>query len=142
MEEHLRTEADGLPFEVVVSSSIVLRIERDRFGYAGRSHSLWYCDAEHEGVFRWYETAFMINPVVPKRSSLDPFALSPSLDAALALSRGMHSFQVAWPFNPIDQGNEAEFIERWIGWFADAAQGQLSRPRQMPERAPGGTWRL
>ena len=141
MKEPLHTEADRLPFEVIVNSSIALGVEPDRFGYSGRSHSLWYCDAEQEGVFRWYETAFMISPVVARRSSLDPFALSPSLDAALALSTAMHSFQVAWPFNSIDQGNETEFIERWIGWFADAAQGQLSRPRQMPERDPGGTWR-
>ena len=141
MERRLRNEADGLPFEVIAKSSVVLQIERDRSGYTGRSHSLWYCDAEHEDVFRWYETAFMISPVIPEWSSLNPFALHPNSDAALALSTAMHSYQVAWPFNPIDQGNQAEFIERWIGWFADAAQGQLRRPRQMPERDPSGTWR-
>ena len=137
----IEEQLDGLPFDVIASSSIILRIQRDRYGYEGRSHSLWYCDAKDEGVFRWYETAFMISPVVPQRSSLDPFALSPNSDAALALSITMHSYQVAWPFSPIDQGNETKFIDRWLGWFADAAQGRLSHPRQMPERDPKGTWR-
>ena len=49
-----------LPFDVVAHTSISLSVPRDRYGYTGRSHSLWYCDAQHEGGFRWYETAFMI----------------------------------------------------------------------------------
>ena len=53
----------------------------------------------------------------------------------------MTEYQVAWPFTPIDQGNEAEFIERWMAWFADAAEGRLQHPSQMPERDPRGSWR-
>ena len=49
---------EGAPFEVVGYSSITLRIPRDQFGYEGRCHSLWYCDPQEAGVFRWYETAF------------------------------------------------------------------------------------
>ena len=128
-------------FEIVSYASITLRIPRDQHGYEGRSHSLWYCDAQESGVFRWYETAFMINPLVPKRGRLDPFSLSPGKDAYLALSPAMHTYQVAWPFTPIDQGDESEFIERWIGWFAEAAQAQFRHPSHIPERDTFGSWR-
>ena len=46
------------------------------------------------------------------------------------------SYQVAWPFAPIDQGDEGDFIERWLGWFAEGAQGLLRHPSSMPERRP------
>ena len=93
-------------------------------------------------MFRWYETAFMIMPLIPKRSLIDPFALSPGRNAYVALSPVMGEYQVAWPFAPIDQGDESDFIERWLGWFAEAAQGLLRHPSHMPERDPNGTWRV
>ncbi len=129
------------PFEIMAYSDIVLQILSTRDGYEGRAHSLWYCDAKETGVFRWYETAFMISPLIPKRSRIDPFALEPGQEAYIALSPAMVEYQVAWPFTPIDQGDEEDFLERWIGWFADGAQGLLGRPRKMPERPTKGTWR-
>ena len=133
--------AEGAPFEVVGYSSVTIRTPRGGHGYEGRSHSLWYCDAQDPGVFRWYETAFMINALTFESVPLYPFALKPGRDAYSALSRGMHRYQPAWPFTPIDQGNEDDFIERWMDWFADAAQGNLHNPRMMPERSPEGSWR-
>ena len=62
------------------------RLKPDSHGFEGRSHSLWYCDAQEAGVFRWYEMAFMIMPSIPKRGRIDPFALSPGRDAYVALS--------------------------------------------------------
>ena len=129
------------PFEVVAYSSITVSIPPDQRRYEGRSHSLWYCDAQERGIFRWYETAFMFFPGIGKIGSLDPFKLDPGQDAYLALSPMVHTLQVAWPFTPIDQGDEGKFIEYWIGWFADAAQGQLHHPSNMPERDPTGSWR-
>ena len=120
------------PFEVIAHSGITLRIPPDMFGYAGRAHSLWYCDAHETGIFRWYETAFMMLRQGSVR--VHPFDMPPERDACLALS-AFHTYQVAWPFTPIDQGNQDEFIERWIAWFAEAAQGKLQRPRQIPERS-------
>ena len=139
----LLLEADTYspPFEVVAYSAITLQIKPDRYGFEGRSHSLWYCDAQEAGVFRWYETAFMISPLIAKRGRLDPFALAPGRDANVALAPVVAEYQVAWPFVPIDQGAEGEFIERWIGWFAEAAQGMFRHPSHMPERDPNGTWR-
>ncbi len=131
----------GSPFEIVAYSIITLQIQPDLHDFDGRSHSLWYCDAQVAGVFRWYETAFMISPLIPKRGRIDPFALGPGREAYIALAPITAEFQVAWPFDPIDQGNETDFIERWLGWFGQAAQGLLRRPSHIPERDFDGTWR-
>jgi len=130
-----------LAFDVIAHTSISIRIPADQFGYEGRSHSLWFCDAKDQGLFGWYETAFMVSPLVPRRGRQDPFALSPGENAAKAVGRGMAEFQAAWPFTRLEPGSEGEFLERWISWFALAAQGQLSHPSSMPERRPEGSWR-
>lgn len=122
-------------------SSISIRFTPDRWQYEGRSHSLWFCDAQEKGAFRWYETAFMINPLISRRARQDPFALDPGEGAAPAIHSGIAETQVAWPFTPIDQGLSDEFVERWIGWFADAAAGNLRHPQLMPERNVQGSWR-
>ena len=131
-----------LPFEVIVHSTIALKVEPDRDGYEGRSHSIWFCDAQRAGEFRWYETAFMVSPAVPRMEMrIAPFALEPGRKACIALSPGIAHDQVAWPFTPIDRGEEERFIERWIEWFARAALGQLRRPFEMPEREAKRSWR-
>ena len=131
----------ALPFEVVAYTKIALVIPEGRDGYTGRSHSLWYCDAQEQGIFRWYDTAFMVNWVRGDRKVV-PFAMSPEdRDASLALSPVMHTHQVAWPFMPIDQGDEGGFIERWMEWFAQAAHGQLRYPSRLPELETQGSWR-
>jgi serine/threonine-protein kinase len=128
-------------FEVIAFSALSLQIPPNRSGYEGRSHSLWYCDAQEAGQYQWFETAFMISPLVPRQSRQDPFALNPGEDSAKAVGNSMAEFQVAWPFTAINIGDLDEFISRWAGWFADAAQGHLNRPSTMPERDPGGSWR-
>lgn len=43
----------GAPvFEVVAFSFLDLQILATRHGYEGRSHSLWYCDAQNAGQFQ------------------------------------------------------------------------------------------
>jgi eukaryotic-like serine/threonine-protein kinase len=106
-----------------------------------RSHSLWYCDARESGRYQWFETAFMISPLIPRQSSLNPFGLDPGEDAAKALGPGMAELQLAWPFTVVGIGDLDDFIGRWAGWFAEAAQGQLNQPSTMPERQPQGSWR-
>ena len=126
-----------LPFDVVAHTSISLSVPRDRYGYTGHSHSLWYCDAQDEGEFRWYETAFMITFGGSERRGFAPFDMHPGDPAAmLALSSVTHTHQVAWPFTPIDQGDEDAFIERWMGWIGEAPQGQIRRPSTLPEVNP------
>lgn len=137
-----RGRIECLPFDVVSFSKITIDIPRTMHGYEGRSHSLWYCNAQKTDEFRWYETAFMYCPLWRKSSTIDPFSLKPEGKAGEALSTvSFTEFQVAWRFTQIDQGNESEFIERWIEWFADGASGRLHRPTHMPENEPGGSWR-
>ena len=128
-------------FSVIAHSEVTLRVPPDRSGYEGRSHSLWYCDAREAGKFEWFETAFMITPLMPMRARQDPFALAPGKEAAQALWIGMAEFQVAWPFTQTRPGDMFELIERWAGWLAKATSGDLSHPSQMPERETGGSWR-
>ena len=129
-------------FDIVAHSSISIQKPPDTYGHRGRAHSLFYCDAQEEGKYRWYETAFMHSPLIARGSAFNPFALEPGPDAAKAIGPVMEVVQVAWPFTPVDQGEETEFVERWIDWFASAASGQLRAPTYMPERSPQGSWRL
>ena len=126
------------PFDVIAYTAIAARRTRDRHGYEGRAHSLWFCDAVDEGVYRWYELAFMIMASIPERFTLDPFALPPTDEqAASALTPVVDIRQVAWQPLPFDQGDEGQFLERWLIWFASAADGTLSYPRRMPEQSGG-----
>ncbi|HCG00491.1 MAG TPA: hypothetical protein DEV93_08080 [Chloroflexi bacterium] len=126
------------PFEVVGHTSIAIQIPRNQYGYEGRSHSLWYCDAEREGEFHWYEAAFMHSPFSRHATTVNPFALAPG-EAAEAFRSGMTALQLAWPFVSLDQ-QMADFIDRWLGWFADAAGGTMQLPGRMPEQETG-SWR-
>ena len=102
---------------------------------------MWYCDAQEEGTFRWFETAFMVHPFISRRLRLLPSNLDPGSEAATAIMPIMGEYQLAWPFTAIDQGDEQVFIDRWITWFGLAAQGKLSRPTNMPEKDPNGSYR-
>ncbi|HBY96769.1 MAG TPA: hypothetical protein DEP84_22950 [Chloroflexi bacterium] len=125
-------------FDVIAYTAIAARKPRDQYDYEGRSHSLWFCDAHDEGVYRWFEMAFMVQPLVRERFSLDPFALPPTEEAAArAFSPAISARQVAWEPLPFDQGDEEQFIERWLGWFAEAVDGTLRHPSHMPENSGG-----
>lgn len=125
-------------FDVIAYTAIAACKPRDPYDYEGRAHSLWFCDAHDENIYRWYELAFMVQPLLCERYALDPFALPPTdKDAAAAFTPVMHVRQIAWQPIPFDQGEEAQFIERWLGWFAAAADGSLSHPSTMPENSGG-----
>lgn len=125
-------------FDVIAYTEIAVRQPRDRSDYEGRSHSLWFCDAHDKGVYRWFETAFMTGLFAPYRTTMNPFALSPTDEkAANAFASGIADHEVAWEPLPFDQGDEEQFIERWLRWFAQAAQGTLRNPPSMPENSGG-----
>ncbi len=132
---------DAPPFDVISNATVSIIIPADRQGYEGRSHSLYYCDAIEPGSYAWYETAFMVSPGLPQQGRQDPFALPPGAESAKALWPGMSEYQVAWPFTQLLVGDTDDFLDRWLGWFAAAAQGQLQHPMMMPERSAEGTWR-
>lgn len=122
-----------LGFEVIAFSAISIIYRQQRGSWQGRSHSIWYCNALDRATYRLVELAFMAI-WTDEIKSVEPFALEPDEDAFLALSPTMHIYQSAWNFTPIDQGNEDEFIDRWLGWFGDASRGNLQRPSSLPER--------
>jgi hypothetical protein len=125
-------------FEIAAYTQIRVRRAPDRFGYIGRSHALWFCDARNAGEFRWFETAFMsLGP----SSAEDPFALDPGDEAGVALAPVAGHVQAAWPFTPCDRNAESAFIDQWLSWFVDAYEGVLQHPSRMPERDAEGTWR-
>ena len=126
-------------FDVIAYSVISLLIPPTPTNYQGRGHALWYCDAQEPGIYRWYETAFMTRFFVEE--NIVPFALPPEKRAYGALWGVDRRYSMARPFTPIDQGAEGKFVECWIGWFGDAAQGNLSRPTRIPEVDPSGSWR-
>jgi serine/threonine-protein kinase len=84
--------------------------------------------------FQWLETAFMVSPMVPRRGRQNPFSLDPGVESAKAFWRGAAEFQPAWSWTPLNAGELDEFIDRWAGWFAEAADGKLQHPSRMPER--------
>jgi len=129
-------------FDVIAYTAIAARKPRDRYDYEGRAHSLWYCDAHDEGVYRWYELAFMVGALHAERGILNPFALPPTNEAAAgAFTTVMGTArQIAWQPLPFDQGNEEQFYERWLAWFAGAVDGSISMPSHMPEQS-GGRYR-
>ncbi|WP_088319480.1 serine/threonine-protein kinase [Kineosporia sp. R_H_3] len=135
----------GLPghpsFDVVAYVSIRLAIPANRYGYEGRSHALWYCDAIEEGRFGWYELAFMHHPLMARSSSVAPFALRPGPESAGALSPGMDVMQLAWPFTRLTGEDLSDFISRWAGWLSDASAGGWSQPGTMPEVPVPQVWR-
>lgn len=128
-------------FEVVAAASIGIKQPPDRSGYEGRSHSLWFADAQEVSAYGWFETAFMISPLVARRAAQEPFARAPGHESGIALAPMMAEYQAAWPFTRLSLDDLSEFIDRWAGWFATAATSRLSVPSRMPERSVEGSWR-
>ena len=110
-------------WEVLADSAISLRTPRDRYGHEGRAHSLWYLRQSEEDAYRWFELAFKTLALVPRprHRTMEPFTLRPGdKDAQIALSSTIHKIDLAQHPVPIDQGEEEDFVERWIRSFADA----------------------
>jgi serine/threonine-protein kinase len=128
------------PFDVVAHASIFVHPKQRHGSWDGRSHSLWFCDAFEQGRFAWCEMAFMNSPLTGAGSQIDPYSREPR-GASVAFSNVTGTMQLAWPVSELDRDEPEEFIERWIGWFADAVEGRLVRPSTMPERNDDGRWR-
>jgi eukaryotic-like serine/threonine-protein kinase len=134
----------GFPvaFDVLAYATIAVLVPRTGSDWEGRSHSLWFCDSQELGVYRWYELGFMTNPFVGRQFLQRPAAMEPGENSGKALWQGVAEYQLAYGFIPIDQGDEDAFFDRWLQWFADAAAGTLQPPSSMPERGqPQSGWR-
>lgn len=124
---------DG-PFQLIASAVISVNQDPPNRGYRGRSHNLWYCDAHEKGRFAWYEMAFMSisfsSSTIP---DVDPYSVDPST-AIGAFRPAVGGQQLAWPVEELDRADLSEFVDRWIGWFADSASGSMQHPSRMPEK--------
>ncbi|MFD6141662.1 serine/threonine-protein kinase [Promicromonospora sp. NPDC060271] len=132
----------GGPFDVVADATITVNLKRDHEGWNGRSHSLWFCDAFEQGRYAWYEFAFMDAPSSgnSRRPPREPYALEPE-SALVVFSNENASGRLARPVVELDVDDPAKFVDRWLGWFADAAGGTVARPITMPEQPDDARWR-
>jgi serine/threonine-protein kinase len=113
-------------FDVIATAEIRVRMPRNEYDYDGGAHSLWYCDAETAGAYRWYELGFSDHVFSRSRSVTNPYALPPNnRDAQVALSSTMSIVDLFWAPLGFDQGDEEQFLERWTDWFAAACTGTL-----------------
>lgn len=84
-------------------------------GYAGRGHSLYYCDAQTAGTYAWFETAFAQSPLPARDSWTEPCALGLDDGVGRALSAATADCRVAWPFTQLVPGELGDFVDRWVG---------------------------
>ncbi|MFF8639106.1 hypothetical protein ACF052_33530 [Streptomyces pilosus] len=49
-----------------------MRVPSNYHGYEGRSHSLWYADAQTKNQYQWFETAFMDTPLRATSRTIRP----------------------------------------------------------------------
>ena len=127
--------------DVIAHTMLTLDFPSTQIGYGGRGHSLWFCNAQEENRYGWFETAFMHSPFSRKRTKSNPIAFPPSPEAEAALSSGINMYDVAWPFTRLAAGELDEFVARWADWFGRASIGGLDHPSTMPERNTAGSWR-
>lgn len=125
------------PFEVIACASIELLQTSSQNEYPGRSHSLWYCDALNEGRFEWFELAFMD---WRNHQRMVPYAAQPE-EISIAFERVISGTQLAWPLEQLDRADPKKFVDRWIGWFAEASNSRLFRPSTIPEKPVERNWR-
>lgn len=128
------------PFRVFAYAHIEVTFGGLRSSWLGRSHSLWFGDPHEPGRFGWYELAFMESPLLNRSPQVEPFARSP-YESQTAFQNVVGGMQLAWPVVEVDRAEPDEFLQRWLGWFADAANGTLRAPSTMPERETNDSWR-
>jgi len=115
-------------WDVVASSQISVSQAQRRYVW---SASLWYMRFNSESDYRWYEVSYWSLGGVESA----PFACTDVEDADYAASRIMHSVNIAFGPEPIDDEKEAVFHDRWTWLLAKAAGNQLTRPSSMPIRS-------
>jgi serine/threonine-protein kinase len=128
-----RTTSTPAPFDVIASATLSLKVPANHYGYEGRSHSLWYADAQAEDQYQWFETAFMDTPLRTVVGTMAPFALDPHHESRAAVGPGMHMHQVAWPFTPLVTGPGR--AHQPVGRLARPGGDRPTRPSQPHARA-------
>ena len=129
-------------FDVIAHAEIEVKSKLPSPGsqYVGCSHSLWYCDAQVRDEFLWFETGFTARaPLVTSSPYFRPIALHASPGAGAALTRSPFGrWRLDRPFEPVDPAAFDEFVDRWLGLFADAVERKLrdpGKPRDNPHNS-------
>lgn len=115
-------------WDVVASSQILVTQERPQYQW---SASLWFMRRAESEEYRWHEVSYWTLAVGEER--FEPFAAS-GQDADYAGSSVMHTVNIAFGPETIDDEKEDAFHDRWIWLLALAAAGDLRRPSAMPIR--------
>ena len=114
-------------------------------GDRGRVHSLWYCDAFEAGRFEWAELGFVVTKedgsLFPGEG-IAPTARAPGPRVAAVLGGRGGTLQLGYPLIALS-GERArrDFVERWLGWFADATREEFQRGMLAPFDPALGEWR-
>lgn len=72
-----RKQREEDPFIVIAHASVTVFQTRAPNGHPGRSHSLWFADAQEEGNFQWFETAFRQHAGLKSTKRPVPFDAEP-----------------------------------------------------------------
>lgn len=95
-----------------------------------RSASLWYVN-DGSGRWQWLEASYFC---WGRNSGVnEPCSLPSGRDADIAASKAMGTWNFAHTPRAIEDDGQEAFISRWIAHLAQAAQGRLSKPANLPE---------
>ena len=145
---------DQPAFHVAAHAEIGVRVLSDEdddpghsheTGDRGRVHSLWYCDAFEADRFEWAEVGFVVTKedggLFPG-DGIAPTARSPGPRVAAVLAGRGGTLRLGYPMIALS-GDEAarDFVERWLGWFADATLTEFQRGMLAPLDPALGEWR-
>ena len=124
--------ADSLPFTVISESVIAVQQQTGVMGWSGRSSSLWFCNALEQDHFSWFEVAFM-ETQRGGQTTVVPFSMQAAHNGDAFKSMVIGPARVARDFEELERANVPTFVNRWLGWFAEATSSELQRPLMFPE---------
>ena len=114
-------------------------------GDRGRVHSLWYCDAFEADRFEWAEIGFVVTQEdggLFHGEGIAPAARAPGPRVAASLSSRGGTLRLGYPLVDLSSaGARRGFVERWLGWFADACLKEYRRGMMVPIDPELGSWR-
>jgi hypothetical protein len=120
-------------WDVVAGATISIQQAQPPYEW---SASLWYGRLTPAEDYRWYEVSYFVNPLarsVRERHAFAPFALTDDIrHADEAAAPVIGTYQFASKPKPIDLENAEDFCNRWASLLAQAAEGKLSYPRNLP----------
>lgn len=95
--------------------------------------NFWYAKTNRSQLnYRWWEVAYMVNPIVRQQPEFQPFALENLEFADKAAGPVFWKIQLAAKPVPIDDEDFEKFYARWRDLLAQAAEGSLRRPSRLP----------